>query len=192
MMILNADFMKKMASLLLLNFAAAGLYAQTSKTPDFPDTGEEINTYPKVEWLKGSPVTAFDPTKTYIIEMWATWCVPCIAAMPHISELNAKFKDKGIVFIAQDVMEYDREKVAHFVNAKTELAQLNVAFSGPQNNEFEQQWIKAAGISAIPQTIIIQGNKLMWQTTPYALNEKVLQLLVDHKFSIDAAKALIK
>lgn len=182
--------MRKIAFILLLNLSAAALYAQTKKVPDFPDTGEDIGTYPKVEWLKGGPVTTFDPSKTYIIEMWATWCVPCIAAMPHISELNAKFKDKGIVFIAQDVMEYDREKVVNFVKAKTELAQLNVAFAGPQDNEFEQQWIKAAGISAIPQTIIIQGNKLMWQTTPYALNEKVLQLLVDHKFTIDAAKAL--
>ena len=184
--------MKKIVLMILLNFAAAGLYAQTTKIPDFPDTGEDIGTYPQVEWLKGNPVTAFDPSKTYIIEMWATWCVPCIAAMPHISELNAKFKDKGVVFIAQNVMEYDREKVTAFVKTKAELADLNVAFSGLQNSEFEQRWIKAAGITAIPQTIIVQGNKLMWQTTPYALNEKVLQLLVDHKFSIEAATAVSK
>ena len=181
---------KNIALIILLQLAAAGLYAQTTKIPDFPDTGEEISSYPAVEWLKGTPVTGLDPDKTYIVELWATWCVPCIAAMPHISEMNQKFKDKGIVFIAQDGMEYDREKVVNFVKAKTELANLNVAFAGPQNNEFEQRWVKAAGISGIPQTFIIQGNKLLWQTTPYMLNDKVLQLLADHKFTISAAKAL--
>lgn len=181
---------KNLALIILLQLAVTGLYAQTTKTPDFPDTGEDVNTYPAVEWLKGSPIKDFDPNKTYIIELWATWCVPCIAAMPHISEMNAKFKDKGVVFIAQDVMEYDREKVVNFVKAKAELANLNVAFAGPQDNEFEKLWVKGAGVSGIPQTFIIQGNKLMWQTTPYMLNDEVLQLLVDHKFTIDAAKAL--
>jgi thiol-disulfide isomerase/thioredoxin len=180
---------KKIVLIMLLSLSVRGLQAQTAKVPDFPDIGEDIGTYPPVEWLKGEPFTQFDPQKTYIIELWATWCVPCIAAMPHISEMNEQFNDKGVVFIAQDVMEYDREKVVNFVKAKPELEHLNVAFSGPKNSEFEQRWIKAAGINAIPQTIIIQGNKLMWQTTPYMLNEKVLQLLVDHKFSIDAAKA---
>ena len=181
---------KKIALIILLQLAAAGLYAQTTRIPDFPDTGEDITTYPAVEWLKGGPITALDPGKTYIIELWATWCVPCIAAMPHISEMNEKFKDKGIVFVAQDALEYDREKVVNFVKTKAELANLNVAFAGPQNSDFELRWIKAAGINSIPQTFIIQGNELLWQTTPYMLNEKVLQLLVDHKFTIEAAKAL--
>jgi thiol-disulfide isomerase/thioredoxin len=172
--------MKELILIILLNVCGAGLYAQTTKIPDFPDTGEDISNYPTVESLQGNPITVFDPNKTYIIEMWATWCIPCIAAMPYISELNAKFKDKGIVFIAQNVMEYDRDKVINFLKGKAELAKMNVAFSGLRNSEFELQWIKAAGINSIPQTIIIQGNKLLWQTTPYALNEGVLQLLVDH------------
>lgn len=181
---------KNIIMTILLCCSAAVLSAQTAKIPDFPDTGEAISTYPSVEWLNGTAIKDFDPEKTYVVELWATWCVPCIAAMPHISELNAKFKDKGIVFIAQDVMEYDREKVVNFVKNKTELSGLHVAFSGAQGNEFELRWLKAAGITAIPQTIVIQGNKLMWQTSPYMLNEKVLQLLVDHKFTIEAAKAL--
>jgi len=183
--------MKKIALIILLHLSAAGLYAQTTRIPDFPDAGEELNSYPAVEWLKGGPITTFDPDKTYIVELWATWCVPCIAAMPHIAELNEKFKDKGVVFIAQDVMEYDREKVVNFVKAKAELANVNVAFAGAQGNAFEQRWVKGAGVNGIPQTFIIQGNKLMWQTTPYMLNEKVLQLLVDHQFTIEAAKALV-
>ena len=64
------------------------------------------------------------------------------------------------MFIAQDVMEYDREKVVNFVKAKAELANVNVAFAGAQGNAFEQRWVKGAGVNGIPQTFIIQGNKL--------------------------------
>ena len=45
---------KYIALIILLQLAATGLYAQTTKIPDFPDTGEEISSYPAVEWLKGS------------------------------------------------------------------------------------------------------------------------------------------
>jgi thiol-disulfide isomerase/thioredoxin len=175
-----------MAMLLLIGMA----HAQTTRIPDFPDVGESLSEYPAVEWLQGESVTSFEKDKIYIVELWATWCIPCIKAMPHISELHTKFKDKNVVFIAQDVMENDKEKVLNFVRNKKELAGIRVGYAGSNDSDFNQKWIKAAGIMSIPQTFIIQNNKLMWQTTPYMLNEKVLQLLVDHKFSIDAAKAL--
>jgi thiol-disulfide isomerase/thioredoxin len=164
--------------------------AQVVKITDFPDLGDPIDAYPKVEWLKGQGISSFDKGKIYIVELWATWCIPCIKSMPHISELQQKFQDKNIVFIAQDVMEDDREKVVKFVQNKKELAGLLVGYAGGSGSDFDRKWIKAAGVTAIPQTFIIQDNKLIWQTTPYMLNEKVLQLLVDHKFTIDAAKAL--
>jgi thiol-disulfide isomerase/thioredoxin len=182
--------MKRLVSIVAMLLLIGVARAQTTKVPDFPDLGESLSEYPAVEWLQGQGLTSFDKDKIYIVELWATWCIPCIKAMPHISELHEKFKNKNVVFIAQDVMENDKEKVLKFVKNKKELAGISVAYAGSNGSDFEQKWIKAAGIVSIPQTFIIQNNKLMWQTTPYMLNEKVLQLLVDHKFTIDAAKAL--
>src|SRR5437764_5462158 len=47
----------------------------------------------KADWdhLKGNVV---------VLEFWATWCAPCIAAMPHLNDLAEKFKDKPVRFIA--------------------------------------------------------------------------------------------
>jgi thiol-disulfide isomerase/thioredoxin len=182
---------KKILSLLIgLFFLVEGVQAQTTRIPDFPDVGETMPAYPAVEWIKGKGITSFDKDKIYIVELWATWCVPCIKAMPHIVELQQKFKDKNIVFIAQDVLENDKEKVIKFVQNKKELTGILVGYAGTNGSDFDRRWIKAAGIASIPQTFIIQDNKLMWQTMPNVLNEKVLQLLVDRKFTIDAAKAL--
>lgn len=57
--------------------------------------------------------------KTIFLNIWATWCPPCIAEMPSIARLaeNPRLKDKGIEFIcvatdesASDVSRYLRGK----------------------------------------------------------------------------------
>jgi len=38
--------------------------------------------------------------KVVVLEFWATWCAPCIAAIPHLNELADHFKGKPVQFIA--------------------------------------------------------------------------------------------
>jgi len=38
--------------------------------------------------------------KYVLIDFWASWCVPCIEGFPHLKELYAKYKDKGLVVIS--------------------------------------------------------------------------------------------
>ena len=37
--------------------------------------------------------------KVVVIDFWATWCGPCVAEMPKMKELYAKYKDQGLVVI---------------------------------------------------------------------------------------------
>ena len=151
--------------------------------------GGDMIKYPQVEWIKGPPVTEFEKDKIYIVELWATWCVPCVAAMPHLNELSKKFAGT-ITVIGQDVFEEDKGKVEKFVEGKGDGLTYRMAFAGGRGSDFDKKWIEPAGVMGIPQTFIIQNNKLVWQTHPNLLNEAVLQLLVDKKFTIAAAEAL--
>ena len=41
------------------------------------------------------PVTKFEKGKVYVVEFWATWCGPCIQSMPHLAEIQNKYRGQG-------------------------------------------------------------------------------------------------
>jgi hypothetical protein len=111
--------------------------------------------------------------------------------MPHMNALSQRFKDRGVIFIAQDVMEDAKQKVQKFLAAKGKGMDFRIAVGGEKGSDFDKRWTAAAGVSSIPQTFIIQNNILVWQTNPTMLNEEILQLLIDGKFTIEKAEAII-
>jgi len=180
--------MKKSIILIMLTGLILSALASSAQRY-YLDEGEHVEIYPKVDWLKGESIKEFDKEKIYIVELWATWCKPCIAAIPHLNELNRKFKDK-VIFIGQNVMEDDKAKVEDFVKKMGLAMDYRIAYGGPQGSDFDQKWVKASGTNMIPRTFIIQNNMLVWMTHPGALNAEILQLLIDKKFTKEAASKL--
>ena len=58
-----------------------------------------------------------------LIDFWATFCDPCLAAMPHLDELYKKHKDKGFVVYGISIDGPDSLGLV-----KTEVAKLGVSF----------------------------------------------------------------
>ncbi|MCK0131241.1 AhpC/TSA family protein [Flavobacteriaceae bacterium F08102] len=47
--------------------------------------------------IKGNPIALADFKGQYLlIDFWASWCVPCRKGNPHLLELYAKYKSKGL------------------------------------------------------------------------------------------------
>ncbi len=43
--------------------------------------------FSELDWIQGEAPKEWEPEKVYIFECWATWCGPCLAAIPHVNEL---------------------------------------------------------------------------------------------------------
>jgi thiol-disulfide isomerase/thioredoxin len=52
--------------------------------------------------------------KPLLIDLWATWCAPCVAALPSLKSIYAEFKDKGLEVISFD-QDSDPEHAAKYL-----------------------------------------------------------------------------
>lgn len=50
--------------------------------------------------------------KKVIINLWATWCPPCRAEMPHMQDFYQDYKDKGVIILAVNLSKEERNSNA--------------------------------------------------------------------------------
>ncbi|CAM3776684.1 TlpA disulfide reductase family protein [Flavobacterium cucumis] len=101
---------------------------------------------------KGGKTKLEDLRGKYVyIDVWATWCGPCIAEIPHLKKVEAKYHGKNIEFVSISVdTDKDYEKWKKMVVSK-ELGGIQLFADKNWTSDF----IKAYGINAIPRFILI-------------------------------------
>ncbi|NNE00586.1 MAG: redoxin domain-containing protein [Pirellulaceae bacterium] len=62
----------------------------------------------------------FKKGSVYVVEFWATWCGPCISAMPHVAELQNKYADRNVHMIS--VTDESLKTVEFFLERKVPSA----------------------------------------------------------------------
>ena len=70
--------------------------------------------------------------KLRVVNVWATWCVPCVAEMPELRALDAAFgPELAIVGVSTDHMipEMERKRVVAFLD-KQKISYINLYYSG--------------------------------------------------------------
>jgi thiol-disulfide isomerase/thioredoxin len=130
-------------------------------------------------WLHGTEVKAFDPGKVYVVEFWATWCGPCIVMMPHMADMQAEYKDKGVTFIGFSAKDPNntKEKVTAFVEKRG--PKLGYTFAYGDNRETYSAWMQAAGQNGIPCSFVVgKDGKIAYIGHPMFL-DVVLPKVVD-------------
>lgn len=85
--------------------------------------------------------------KVVILDIWATWCPPCRAEIPHLVRLNKEYGSKGLKIIGVAIDE-DKKAVESF--AKNQKINYTIALD-PQ----AQKVGKSYGVRGIPVTYII-------------------------------------
>lgn len=127
--------------------------SQTLKAGD-PAPAFSVETF-----VKGDAITGFEKGRTYVVEFWATWCGPCIAAMPHLSELQKEYKDRGLTVIGTNIWErkYNDstlDTIKKFVDKQGDRMAYTVAYDG-KAKAMDKAYMQAAGRNGIPSCFVI-------------------------------------
>jgi thiol-disulfide isomerase/thioredoxin len=181
---LNYGNLKRLNFLFLIQLCVitVSTYGQESKIPSL-SLGDTAPPLRVGEWLKGKPVEQFEKGKVYLVEFWATWCNPCKAAIPRLSKLARKYKNKVIV-IGVDVYEQQLalamrkniKQIKDFVDSMGHRMKYRVAVQ--DSNFMETDWLLASGEQGIPRTFVINAEgRVAWIGHPMYVHEILLKIL---------------
>lgn len=90
--------------------------------------------------------------RVVIVDFWASWCTPCLAAMPAITDVVKRYRDKGVVLLAINTGEEPKD-VKAFV--KERKLKMNVLLDTKQDTADEYS------VEAIPKTFVIDEEGLV-------------------------------
>jgi thiol-disulfide isomerase/thioredoxin len=126
--------------------------------------------------LQGEAVKDFQKGEVYVFECWASWCGPCIAAIPHLNELHKQMGKKGVVITGVNVWESERDaasaqRAKDFLKSQGGKMSYRVALGG---KAFIKDWLEAAEVNGIPHAFVVADGKIAWTGHPAQLTAEML------------------
>jgi thiol-disulfide isomerase/thioredoxin len=110
------------------------------------------------EWIKGDAVdlAAAKGKKVVVVEFWATWCGPCKVSIPHLTEMQKKYENRGVVIMAID-----------------------------RNRATSAAYMEKFGQNGIPHAFVIdKEGRIAWHGHPMSGLERVLDQLASNTFDL--------
>lgn len=151
--------MKTAACLLALVFLAAAAPLRADMV------GEQLpkvtlNYVGKTPDIKGKPM---------LLEFWATWCPPCRKSIPHLNEIYAKFKDRGLAVVG--VTDESEMVIRKF--------EKEVPMDYPVATDTGGRLGEKLGVSSIPTAFLVdKEGKITWQGHPMNLPEAEIEKIL--------------
>lgn len=88
--------------------------------------------------------------KVVLVDFWASWCVPCVQAMPKLKKLHADYHSRGLEIIGVSVDNADAREALVKLVAKLELPWPQ-AFDGQGNRT---EYAMRYGVQPIPHVLL--------------------------------------
>lgn len=145
-------------------------------------------------FLEGDPLWALARGTIHVIEFWASWCGPCVQAMPDLTRLQAMHPE--IVVIGVVAMEKD-DKARAFVEKKGAAIGYRIALqaatpeptrqSHGDSGMMTRDWLDASYSSGVPVTFLVDGSgRAAWIGHPRELEKRLDEMLAG-RLDLDAA-----
>ena len=166
-------------AVITMAFMIGGLsWAQDEGEDKLLKVGDKAPALALTEWVKGAPVRLTndgEDKNVYVVEFWATWCPPCRASIPHLTELQQTYKDRNVTVIGITMEEPD--VVKPFVQEAGETMAYTVAIDGDKKTW--AAYMDASGARGIPHAFVVDTEgRIAWKGHPMdkALDATVAKL----------------
>jgi thiol-disulfide isomerase/thioredoxin len=109
--------------------------------------GKHMPPFHVSDWINGG-ITANDiKGKVIVVDLYATWCGPCMRAIPHNNALLQKYKDQGLVVIGVCTSSDGQDEF--FANAQ----QHNIQYPAARDPKLQTE--KAWAVSYYPTYAVV-------------------------------------
>lgn len=120
-----------------------------------------------------------DTDKVRLINIWATWCGPCVQELPDFVDINRMYRNRDFEFITVSADKPDKKDKALATLKKLEASNKNYLF----NSEDKYKLIEAIDPEwqgALPYTILIEpGGKVLYRKqgtiVPFEMKKTIVE-----------------
>lgn len=154
----------------LLIIIVIALFSRTITKAQVKNTSKTIKiTTLNYEELK--PFLHKNNDKTYVVNFWATWCMPCVKELPAFEKLYKKYKDKGVevVLVSLDFSKQIETNLIPFIKKKK--LQSKILHFEDSNEQFWIPDIAESWSGSIPATLIYNSNKRKFYERTFSYKE---------------------
>ena len=108
--------------------------------------------------------------KVVVLEFGATWCGPCVAAIPHLNQLAGEFRGRDVVFLS--LMDDPMDRMLSFLNKRPMDAIIGIDTKRANWSSFE--------VPSIPHTFLMgRDGVVIGATLPENVTAAVLREALD-------------
>ena len=108
---------------------------------------------------------------TYVVNFWATWCVPCVAELPNFEKAGAKYKNGKVkvILVSLDMAKMIDTKLLPFIY-KNKLQSRVLVLRDPDADAWIPK-VDSTWSGAIPATVIYNKGKRKFYERSFTFEE---------------------
>lgn len=114
-----------------------------------------------------------------LVNVWATWCGPCITEMPDFIEINRMYRGRDFEFVTISADKPEKKDKAHEFLKKIQASNKNYIY----NSEDKYQLIEAIDPEwqgALPYTLLVEpGGKVAYRVSGPIVPQEMKRMIVE-------------